>query len=396
VVTLPFVLLLLDYWPLKRFSRETNRPNWQKLIVEKVPFFALAMGECLVTFWTQKGANSVVSASALTFWERVSNALVSYVLYVWKTFCPVNLAVPYPYSHHWTFLQVSAAALLLLLISVVASLCARKQPWLMLGWLWFLGTLVPAIGLVQVGIQFMADRYTYIPLIGIFIMIAWMIPAHWTVWPRPGMIFGVITAAILAFLALATETQLQYWQNSITLFSHTIDVTPDNILAEYNLAEALARRGDPTNAILHYQKALAIKPNKVEALYNSQIQAHYNLGLIYRIQKNWLEAATQFRASVSSEPALAQNHINLGIALIGLGKSEEALSEFRIVAHYGSPQFDELQFLTLVDVAYGETGQLPEAIVAAEKSRDVAFKLGRLDLAAAAEKRLGNYRAGKF
>jgi len=308
VVTLPFVLLLLDFWPLKRKAA----PG---LFLEKIPFFALAALECVATLWAQKEANSVVSFGILPFSARMANALVSCVLYLWKMLWPADLALPYPYSHIWTFWPAAGAGCLLLLISGGAILRARRQPYLIVGWLWFLGTLAPVIGLVQAGIQPMADRYSYVPLIGIFIMAAWAIPAAWTRWPRPGLVFGAVVAGALGFLLAGAEAQLQYWRNSVALFSHTVAVTRNNILAEYNLAEALARQGDEAQAVIHYQRALAIEPNRLEAHYNSQTQAHYNLGLIFRARKQWAEAAAQFRACLRDDPSLARAHSNLDAVL---------------------------------------------------------------------------------
>jgi tetratricopeptide (TPR) repeat protein len=321
-VTLPFVLLLLDFWPLKRRAM----PG---LLLEKIPFFILAALDCLATLWAQTGANSVVSFGALPFLERIANALVSCVLYLWKTLWPANLALAYPYSHIWIFWPAAGAAILLLVISAFAILRARRQPSLIVGWLWFLGTLTPVIGLVQAGIQPMADRYSYVPLIGIFIMAVWAIPGAWARWPRPGLVFSAVVAGVLGFLLAGTEEQLQYWRNSVALFSHTVAVTGDNILAEYNLGEALARQGDETEAIVHYQKALAIEPNRVEAHYNFQTQTHYNLGLIFRERKQWPAAEAQFRACLRDDPNLARAHYNLGVALNAQGRVNDALEQFR-------------------------------------------------------------------
>jgi tetratricopeptide (TPR) repeat protein len=323
VVTLPFVLLLLDFWPLRRKAA----PG---LLLEKIPFFALAAMDCAATLWAQKEANSVVGLGILPFPARIANALVSYVLYLWKMLWPVDLAVPYPYSHTLTFWLAAGAGLLLLLISAFVIFQARRQPWLVVGWLWFLGTLTPVIGLVQAGFQSMADRYTYVPLIGIFIMAAWAIPAGWTRWPRPGLVFGAVTVGVLLFLMAGAEGQLQYWRNSVTLFSHTVAVTRNNIMAEYNLAEALARQGDEAQAIIHYQRALAIEPNPVEAQYNSQLQAHYNLGLIFLKQKKWAEAEAEFQACLRDNRNSARAHKALGIALMGLGRVDEAQKQFEM------------------------------------------------------------------
>ncbi|HZQ47988.1 MAG TPA: hypothetical protein VFC07_13300, partial [Verrucomicrobiae bacterium] len=257
VVTLPFVLLLLDFWPLGRiYNFETGRrsESFIRLCVEKLPFFCLSALTCVVTVWSQRAEHSVVSTATLSLPGRMANVLVSYVLYLGKTIWPTNLALPYPFSHEWTLLQATGAGLLLMVLTAIAVLNWRTRPQLAVGWFWFLGTLVPVIGLVQVGLQSMADRYTYLPLIGIFVALVWGIPGRWAVWPRPGMLCYAAGSAILILLLLATSLQLTYWQNSVSLFSHTTAVTKDNILAEYNLAQALAARGDEPDAVTHYQR----------------------------------------------------------------------------------------------------------------------------------------------
>jgi protein O-mannosyl-transferase len=386
VVTLPFVLLLLDYWPLQR--RMT--PG---LFLEKIPFLAFAALDCAATLWAQRTAHSVVSLDILPVSSRIANALVSCVLYLWKMLWPVDLALPYSYSHAWTFWPAAGAGLLLLLISAGAILRARRQPWLVVGWLWFLGTLAPVIGLVQVGTQPMADRYSYLPLIGIFIMMAWAFPAACT---RSSLLPATVVAGALLFLLAGAEVQLQFWRNSVALFSHTVAVTRNNILAEYNLAEALARQGDAAQAVVHYQKALAIQPNRVEAHYNSQTQAHYNLGLIFRANKQWAEAEAQFRACLRADPDLARAHSNLGVALAALGRGDDALEQFRAAARLeperGSGQ---AQLWAALDAAYAEAGRFDEAIVAAQKARAAALAEGRAGLAAGAGKRIESYQTRK-
>ena len=335
VVTLPFVLLLLDYWPLGRICdlrftiyESKNHQTLGRVLREKIPFFILAGMACVATVWAQKAGNSVVSAVALPVSDRVANALVSYVLYLWKTVWPTNLAVLYPYAHAWTFGQAAAAGLLLLAITCAVIAQWRARPYLAVGWFWFLGTLVPVIGLVQVGMQFMADRYTYVPCIGLFIMVGWGIPEKWAKWPRPGLLLGTAATAVLLLFVLTTSVQLTYWHDSVALFSHTAAITPDNILAEYNLGEALARKGDDEDAVTHYLKALAIEPNRVEAQYNSQPQAHFNLGLIYRNHKQWPEAEAQLREAVRADTNEAMPHYALGSVLLSEGRFAPAAQEF--------------------------------------------------------------------
>jgi tetratricopeptide (TPR) repeat protein len=389
IVTLPFTLLLLDFWPL-------GRKGATKLVIEKIPFFVLAGLECVVTLWAQKSANSVVSLSVLPFSMRAANAAVSCVLYLWKMVWPTDLALPYSYSHLWTFWQAAGAAGLLLLISALAVLRRRTQPYLIVGWLWFLGTLTPVIGLIQAGIQPMADRYTYVPSIGIFIMAVWLIPSAWAMWPRPGLVFAAVVGGALVFLLTGAEMQLQYWRNSVALMTHTLSVTRNNILAEYNLGEALARQGDEADAIIHYRAALAMEPNRVEAAYNTQRQTHYNLGLIYWKHQQWPAAEEQFRACVKDSPDLANAHYNLGAVLAAEGKPEDALKEFREADRLEPGKASEAEYLATFENAYAQAGLFAQAIAVAQKTREAALAAGRKDLAAAAEKRMESYRIGKY
>ncbi|HXC98140.1 MAG TPA: tetratricopeptide repeat protein [Verrucomicrobiae bacterium] len=441
-VTLPCVLLLMDYWPLERCPKpkaqspksETGNAgvSWGWLVAEKIPFFVLAGAECVATVWAQKAANSVVAAAALPMPYRIANALVSYVLYLWKTVWPTDLAVPYPFSHDWTFAQAAGAGALLALISAGVLWRRKTEPFLAVGWFWFIGTLVPVIGLVQVGLQFMADRYTYIPLMGVFIMVAWSIPARWAVWPRPGLVFGTVIGAVLVVLLMVTWVQLFYWQNSVTLFTHTAAVTENNILAEYNLGEALARADAEDAAVTHYLKALAIRPNRVEAQYNSQTQARFNLGLIYRSEGKWPEAAEQLEAYVHEDPNQQSAHVALGSVLLAMGRTAEGIQEDREAVRLNPNDVESLnrlawllatlpdakfrdgaeavklaervrdltgggvtRYLATLDAAYAEAGRFTDAIAAAQKTRETAQAQGQNDLAAAAETRLKLYEAGK-
>jgi tetratricopeptide (TPR) repeat protein len=344
LVTLPFVMLLLDFWPLERNRRSAPAgsqsgaipagspagPGWGKLLIEKVPFFALSGLDCLATIWAQKGSNSIVSWSALPLPERISNALVSVFAYLGQMAWPRNLAVLYPYSHEWGAGIASVAAVLLVLITAGA-IWQSHRPYLLVGWLWYLGTLVPVIGLLQVGIQWMADRYTYIPSLGIFIMVAWggaaLLEAR-PAWTRPAC---VLAAVSLIALAVCTRVQLQYWRNSVSLFSRAVAVTHDSIMAEYNLGEALGASGDQNGAITHYLHALEIHPNRVEACYNSQTVARFNLGAIYAGQGRFRDAETQFRAILSGEPDHTRAHDALGSVLLAQGRAADAAEEFRRV-----------------------------------------------------------------
>jgi len=255
-VTLPFVLLLLDYWPLQRLDDVRAR------IVEKIPLFALSAAGVALAVLGQTHLRAVQSSSS------VENALVAYVRYLGKFFVPVNLAIPYPMTPVST-LAATAAATLLIIITACSLLAARRSPAFPVGWLWFLGTLVPVIGLVQIGVQSMADRYTYFPYIGLAIMIAFAARR----WPY-------VEAAFVAILAVLAFHQAGYWKNSETLFAHTIAVTPPNAVAEYNLGQAL-EFSDQTRAIRHLTRAIELQPDFTVEWYP---QAWVGLGTAHLVQ----------------------------------------------------------------------------------------------------------------
>jgi hypothetical protein len=337
LVTLPFVLLLVDYWPLGRFqfvpltshsrlntdkSKETSdqRALVLRLVLEKVPFFALAAVSSFLTFFAQRSGGAVVSLQLVPFETRVANALVSYVSYIGKMIWPHRLAVLYPHSQTLPMWQVAGAGLLLGVVSFLVIRGARRRPYLMVGWLWYLGTLVPVIGLVQVGEQAMADRYTYVPLIGLFVMIAWGIPGILAGWRFRKIVLSLSTGLLLLLLMIVTNFQLKYWQNQITLFEHTLVVTSDNFLVHNFLGTVLAGQGKIQEAIAHYGEALRIKPDYSEA--------HNNLGNALALQGNIQEAIAHFAEALRINPDLAEAHKNFGVILLTQGKIQEAIGHF--------------------------------------------------------------------
>jgi protein O-mannosyl-transferase len=335
VVTLPFVLLLLDFWPLGRISNlkpgAANLKAWSRLLLEKLPFFVLAALDCVATVWAQKAASSIVSVADLPFSARIANAQVSYVRYLGKLFWPQHLSPFYPYPDAWRLATVVGSGAILLLISVAVVARIRRQPFLFVGWFWFLGTLVPVIGLAQVGIQAMADRYTYLPSLGIFIMGAWGFAAVVEKWPRIRPLLGSVGTALFIALALGTRLQLQYWRDSASLFSHALAVTRDNPYTEYNLGEALEKQGDHEQAIAHYTIAVGLQPNRAEALHDIRYAAYNNLGnLLVKLQKPQ-EAEPHLRAAVRAKPDLWQAHHNLAVLLAQEGRFAEAADEARAV-----------------------------------------------------------------
>ncbi|MBW2538391.1 MAG: tetratricopeptide repeat protein, partial [Deltaproteobacteria bacterium] len=295
LVTLPFVLLLMDYWPLGRFqfSRsggagpDSQPPSFSLFLVwEKIPFIVLAAAVSVVAFLVQRSGGAVGSLEIFPIHYRIMNALVSYVSYIGKMIWPFNLALLYPYPGKLPWWHVSGAFLLLLSISLLSIRNVRRFPWFAVGWLWYLGTLVPVIGLVQIGPQAMADRYTYVPLIGLFIMIAWGIPEIFKKWryKKEGLV--TITVVLLLMLTVISWSQVRYWRNSVTLFKHTLDVTEDNYVIHNNLGFALAEMDRTPEAIWHYSEALRINP-RYEKVHN-------NIGTAFILQGQLERAVEHF------------------------------------------------------------------------------------------------------
>jgi protein O-mannosyl-transferase len=269
LVTLPLVLLLLDYWPLDRINRERSevRTQYLKLVLEKLPLVVLSVAVCIATFLAQREALDASPKVPLS--ERVSNAIVSYVAYLGQLIWPGRLAVLYPYHEgDVKVLEVIVALLLLLIISVVFFLWRRKYPFLLIGWFWYLGMLVPMIGIVQVGWQVRADRYTYLPQIGIYLVVAWGTVEWLRGLPYRRQIASV--AGLLTVSALATRSYFQtsYWRSSETLWRHAVVSTSGNYIARNNLAHALSETGRFDEAIALCRKALEIKPD-FAAAYNN-------------------------------------------------------------------------------------------------------------------------------
>lgn len=362
LVTLPITLLLLDFWPLGRM----NQPAGPAAVLrEKIPLFALSLASAAVTLAAQVAGTSAISFARVPVAARVSNAFVAAGSYIVKTVWPSALAVYYPHPgpglDAWA---VAGAVLLLVAVTVLALRRAKKSPYLATGWFWYLATLLPVIGLVQVGSQSMADRYTYVPLIGLFIAVSWGVPELVPRWRFREPFLAISAAAVLAALAVTTSFQLRHWRSDVALFSHALDVTSGNWLAEMNLGAALDRAGRADEAIPHYREAIRIRPDYAEAHYNLGVDmarkgkigeavahyrraleiwpdypyAHNNLGLALERLGNAEEAIVHYRAAVASLPDFALAHNNLGSALGSQGKDDEAMAHFRDAARI-APDF---------------------------------------------------------
>ncbi len=321
VVTLPFVLLLLDIWPLGRLRREGVRGQWFRLVWEKIPLLLLSGASSVVTFFVQRGGGAVSSLDAIPLDARAANALLSYISYLVKTIWPYKLAVFYPYPRAVSLVQGLMAGVLLVVISYLVIRAIKRHPYLAVGWLWYLGTLVPVIGLVQVGSQSMADRYTYLPLVGIFVMISWGIPAFFSRWRLPRCGLAVAGSSVLAVLMAVTWVQAGYWKDNISLFRHALDVTTANSLAHNNLGTALHERGDTQQAAAQYREALRIRPAYPEALVN--------LGNALALQGKKEEAIDRYREALRIKPVYPEALINLGTALAEQGDAKQAIAQYR-------------------------------------------------------------------
>ena len=395
LVTLPFVLLLLDYWPLHRLTigkssvnehtqsekflntrskkkkrrrsaikaehinkteKQTGQlPIMVHIVLEKVPFFVLSLASSIVTYIAQQEGGAVRSLQSYPLTTRIANALVSYCGYIGKMVWPENLAVHYPHPGMPPTWQVIGAVVFLGLTTFLIIRTVKRCPYLTTGWLWFLGTLVPVIGLVQVGVQAMADRYTYIPLIGVSIMVAWGVPDLFKKWRHGNAALATVTVIILCIFSFVTWKQVGYWQNSITLFTHTLEKTTNNPIILNNMGTVLEGEGRLDEAIAHYNEAVRIDPNLADSYNNiglaltkqgrlgeatpnflkalkinpANAAAHYNLGTLLASQGKLDDAIYHFRECIRISTGYAKAHNNLGNALLSQGKFDEAIASYR-------------------------------------------------------------------
>lgn len=361
LVTLPLLLLLLDYWPLGRNRVKDNVPAyktkstalriWLKLVVEKIPFFILSIASCCVTYWVQIVQRDQ-SGGLFSFGRRMSNALNSCGSYIGKLLWPHHLSVFYPYPPRLPLEQVICAGILLIILSALAYFYRKSRPHLIVGWLWFLIALVPVIGLVQVGEQSMADRYTYVPAIGLFLAITWEAARLLGTMKYARQILGMAAVLVLAGCLAITSQQLQYWENSITLFTHALEVTQDNVVAHCNLAAALMIQGKTEEALVHLNEALKIAP-KLAVARNARGELFYQ-------EKNYTEAAADLNAALAARPNFDAAHDNLGKVLLATGKPEEAEMQFRTAVKCAPDSDADLVNLGLF---LAQQGRVDEAVV---------------------------------
>ncbi len=450
LVTLPFLLLLFDIWPLERW-------HWLR-IVEKLPLIALAIFSSVITLMAQQSGHALESLDVLPVSERIANTFIAYLRYVFMTFWPVDLAVFYPHPISWPLGQVFASASVAAAVSWLALRAIKTQGWFFVGWFWFVGMLVPVIGIVQVGEQSLADRYMYLPILGLLILIVWAAAfglgsgrLRWLL-GLPWFVAALVGCGFLTF------HQVRYWRDTVTLFSHALDVTEENHVAHHNLAAAYAGRGELKQAIPHFKEALRIRPGYADAHYNlgtalgrrgdlnSAIQeltlaqrirprhpdtlfnlasAYEQIGdskhaLLYfeqlvaavpgharawdRVGYLWSEQGDRVQAIDSYQRALAldeslpraRRHLAWLLSTApeeGLRNGVLGLELARVAAQ--ETEYQNVDDLDLLAAAFAEAGQFPDAIETAERSAILAREAGNSRLAAAIEQRLTLYRAGK-
>lgn len=326
IVTLPFTLLLLDFWPLSRFEPKAYKTQTSAsqiaiaLIREKIPLFALSAISSIITFSIQQHGGAVVSLESIPLTMRISNTLVSYVSYIIKMFWPIKLAFFYPY-HERPVEQALISGFLLLCISALIILASRRLPYFVTGWLWYLGTLVPVIGLIQTGSQSMADRYTYIPLIGLFIIVAWGMQDIAAKWQSQRILLPIFSGIVLIFFMICTWFQAGHWQNGVTIFKHTLNVTKNNCVANCELGHALMKNGKLNEAVVQFYRALKINPNYEET--------HANLGCTLARQGNIRDAIYHYNKALLINPNNAKAHNNLGVLLSDKGKINDAIDHYQ-------------------------------------------------------------------
>ena len=419
LVTLPYVLLLLDYWPLGRFGApgrsdtpcltprssgtgclthgegllaafctrprnhqdEANprRPSrlLARLLVEKIPLFVLAAVSCVATLAAQRDA--IRLWGQLGFSRRVANAVVAYVAYLGKMLCPAGLAVLYPFPKNQPpALHVVAAVAVLVVISTVVFAARRKWPYLIFGWLWYLGTLVPVIGLVQVGNQAMADRYTYLTQIGLTVAITWgAARMAGSSRCRPWAV-AAVSAPVAAALIVCAWQQTRHWHDSETLWTHALACIPQNPVAHNNLGSEFTRRGRFDEAIAHYGKALELNPDYAEA--------YHNLGFVLARRGQVDQAIACYRKVLAIDPDHVEAHYNLGLALAGRGQVDEAIAHYRRALEI-NPEYVPAH--NNLGSALASRGQVDEAIVQYRKALEI--KPDHVE----AHNNLGNALAGR-
>jgi len=352
LVTLPFVLLLIDYWPLERKFNKF-------LLLEKIPFFAFALASCVITYICQQKGGAVTDFATYGLKNRFAGVVIYYGEYLWKMIWPTKLAVLYPYFvADLTVNKTVASGVVLTAICAVVFWFSRKHKFLAFGWLWYLGTLVPVIGFVQIGAHTIADRYTYVPLIGIFLAV--VLGAR-QLFPKHIKVLAVLGLAILIAWGIASSRQVKYWKDSLTLFKHTIDVTKKNYIIMTNYAASLNAAGRYEEAIEYSRKLIALRPQTAEN--------HNSLGCsLFNVGKND-EAIDEFRIALQYKPAFPQAYYNMGLAVSDYNNFDKAVLFFRKAIEY-KPDYIDAYIQLAINL--NELRRFEEVVAACDEALRVA------------------------
>ncbi len=339
LVTIPFVLLLFDYWPLKRINFHSKGRHFIKknknLILEKVPFFLITIFSCWVALSFQAKANAINSLQSISFWTRIENVAISYWVYLQKALWPLGLTVFYPLQlTPYGTLEVIFGFTLVLSVSIFAVIERRDKPHFFIGWFWFIGTLIPVIGLIQVGSQAFADRYMYLPAIGLYIAFSWEISNYQSLHKSQKEVLSLVFGMTLFILTLSSFFQVKHWENSVTLFSHTLRHTWKNETAHINLGIAYSDPKDEDKKLDHFLKAIKINPKNH--------RTYYNIGDIFLKNRELEKAIGHYKKALEIQPNFAKAHNNLGIAFSMKGSFKEAAKRFQIALTL-DPQMSEAQ-----------------------------------------------------
>jgi Flp pilus assembly protein TadD len=346
LVTLPFLLLLLDYWPLRRIlvGSSNNESNYivypiisfRAVLIEKTPLLLLTIASGVITFVAQKSGGAVNSIGDFPIWIRVANGLFAYVRYISHMIVPNSLSIMYLHpGYSLSIWEVIGSFIVLASLSYIAVIVRKHNKYILVGWFWYLGTLVPVLGLIQVGYQAMADRYTYVPMVGLYIIIAWIIPESIIKNNKTRYGFILFVTCIVLLLIIQTRSQLYYWVNSVRLFRHAVELDSNNWLAHYNLGVGLDEVGETEYAIAHYSKAVQLKPDYYES-YN-------NLGRALSRQNRIEEALFYYKTAVKVKPDFAEAHNNIGTLLARTGNIKEAITHYKEAIRI-NPDFAEAYY----------------------------------------------------
>jgi Flp pilus assembly protein TadD len=360
LVTLPFLLLLLDYWPLERLQfgassivgTANSKSSISRLLLEKVPFLAMSLVAGAATVLVHEADDGLVPFASVSMTERIANAFVSYAWYVQKAFWPDQLAVPYPAPTGWPPVLSAAALTLIVGFSIVAVWLRRRYPYVFVGWFWFVVTLAPVTGFIGWGVQIMADRYTYVPLVGVFVIAVWGVAEIFAGRRVPRLITGLTVGLVVFSCASRSRQQLLYWRNTETLLSHALEVTKDNWLANYNLGCELERQERLDEALMCFRRVIAIMPYDVDSLNN--------LGNVLVKKREFGQAIPYYETALRVNPARFQTHYNIGKALVRSSRFDEAIGHFEAFLQHKP---DDLEAMMELGVALAVKGHLDQAIV---------------------------------